>query len=315
MHIPVLPKETLELLNPQIGQTIVDATFGEGGHAAKILRKIGPPKDGGRLIGIDRDPSAIDKATHKFADDVKIGRLLLVQGRFSELASILQHLGHPEVDGVLMDFGVSTEQILSKERGFSFAGDTESPLDMRMDPREDLTAERILAEWSEHELRDLFFMVGERQYAKRLAQKIVKTRAETPFKNSQQLKELVDSAIPPGKKRGTVNVATRVFMALRMAVNHELEEITAGLEAAMKSLRPGGRLAAISFHSLEDKIVKQTFRKWAAPCVCPPELAICVCKREPIIKILTNKPVQAGKKELASNPRSRSAKLRACQKL
>lgn len=314
MHVPVLPNETLSLLAPKQGDTIVDATFGAGGHSNLILEQLGPH---GKLIGLDRDASAIEQATHRFASAINGGQLVLVQSVFSELATVLNSLGIPYVDGVLMDFGVSSEQLTSPTRGFSFAGS--APLDMRMDKREDLTAARILAEWSEEELRDQFAIAGEQRYARRLAQEIVRQRPHLPIERTDQLVQLVQRVLPAAEQhtRGT-HVATKIFMALRMAVNHELEEITAGLQAATAVLKPGGRLVVISFHSLEDRLVKDTFKKLTADCVCPPELPICTCQasqRGPSVRLLTKKPITPSARESTTNPRARSAKLRACQKL
>lgn len=310
-HVPVMPNEVLQYLAPRPGAIIVDATFGAGGHTEQILKMLGPT---GKLIGIDRDSAAIDAATSAFASDVKAGRLVLVQARFSELANVLEELGQAQVDGILMDLGVSTQQMLSPTRGFSFSHT--APLDMRMDTREDFTAARLLTEWSEHQLRELFWSVGERRYAGRLARAIVRRRADTPIETTTQLTDLVTSVLLERERsRRKTNVATRVFLGLRIAVNHELREIEDGLNATIHALRPGGRLVVISFQSLEDALVKHTFRTWASPCVCPPEQPICTCRREPLGRILTKKPVVVSEKEVIGNPRARSAKLRACERL
>jgi 16S rRNA (cytosine1402-N4)-methyltransferase len=314
MHVSVLKKEVLEYLRPVVGMTIVDATFGAGGHAAAILEKLGSTKEGGRLIGIDRDPAAIDVATHRFKKEIDSGQLLLVQARFSELANVLQDLGREKVDGILMDFGVSSEQLLSPTRGLSFQ--YTAPLDMRLDPREDFTAARLLKEWPEHELRSLFFSVGEKSYAGRIARAIVRRRGEGKIETTDQLVEVIKSAIPaPVRAKRHLHSATKVFLGLRIAVNHELEEIERGLKAALPALEPGGRLVAISFQSLEDQIVKQTFRSWASDCVCPPDLPICVCKHRSMVKILTRQPIVPSASESSSNARARSAKLRAVERL
>ena len=316
MHIPVLKNEVLKFLRVKPGQVIVDATFGEGGHARAILEQLadvagreraahaGP----GKLIGLDRDPQAIDAATHKFAKEIAAGRLVLVQARFSELANVLQSLSHPSVDGIVMDLGVSTQQILSPTRGFSFLSD--APLDMRMDPQEDFTAARLLVEWDERQLVDLFRLAGEQRFARRLARAIVLSRRQQPLQTTKQLAELVERTIPAAARRSSKHVATRVFLGLRMAVNHELEEIERGLAAAVHSLEPGARLAVITFHSLEDGLVKRAFKRWASDCICDPELPICQCDHRQLVTLVTRKPVTPTATEIARNPRSRSAKLR-----
>ncbi|MFO0702405.1 MAG: 16S rRNA (cytosine(1402)-N(4))-methyltransferase RsmH [Candidatus Andersenbacteria bacterium] len=310
MHVPVMPQEALHYLALQPGQVAVDGTFGAGGHTAQLLRAVG---EHGKVIGIDRDPAAIDAGSHRFAAEVDAGRLVLVQARFAELANVLQELGQGPVDGVLLDLGVSTEQLLSTTRGFSFQH--EAALDMRMDRAEDLTAARVLAEYDEQQLRALFFTIGERRYAGRLARAIVRRRAEQPIATTGQLVELVASVMPARERaRRSTHLATRVFLALRIEVNHELEQIERGLGAAIHALRPGGRLVVITFHSLEDALVKQTFRRWSNPCVCPPEQPICTCRREPLCQILTKKPVPVSETEAVDNPRARSAKLRACER-
>jgi 16S rRNA (cytosine1402-N4)-methyltransferase len=314
MHVSVLKKETLHYLQPVAGMTIVDATFGAGGHAAAILEKLGSVKEGGRLIGIDRDPFAIDTATHRFKKEIDSGQLLLVQARFSELVNVLQDVGREKVNGIVMDFGVSSEQLLSPTRGFSFQ--YSAPLDMRLDPREDFTAARLLKEWPEHELRSLFFSVGEKSYAGRIARAIVRRRGEGKIETTDQLVDVIKSAIPTiVRAKRHLHSATKVFLALRIAVNHELEEIEHGLEAALRVLAPRGRLVAISFQSLEDQIVKRMFKEWASDCVCPPDLPICVCKHRSMVNILTRQPVVPTASESASNPRARSAKLRAVERI
>ncbi|MFH0830534.1 MAG: 16S rRNA (cytosine(1402)-N(4))-methyltransferase RsmH [Parcubacteria group bacterium] len=309
MHVPVLLEEVLHWLSPKPGQIILDGTFGAGGHASLIFKRLGPT---GKLIGLDRDAAAIDQATHRFKKQINAGQLVLVQEQFPNLVAVLQDLGQSRVDGVLLDLGVSSEQLTSTTRGFSFSGS--APLDMRMDQREDLTAARILAEWSEAKLQTQFALAGEQHYAHRIAQKIVAQRRQTPLERTDQLVDLVRSVLPRREQhtRGT-HVATKVFLALRLAVNHELEQIETGLRAAVKVLAPGGRLVVISFHSLEDRIVKDTFRTWAKVCTCPPELPLCRCGTNPSVKILTKKPITPSSRERATNPRARSAKLRACQ--
>jgi len=313
-HVPVLVDEVLRYLAPTPGQVVVDGTFGAGGHARKILAAVTAGGAAGKLIGLDRDAAAFDAATHAYRADIASGRLVLIQSRFSELANVLQELGQPSVDGVLLDLGVSSQQLLSPTRGFSFSSD--APLDMRMDTREDFTAARLLAEWDERDLRSLFSTIGERRYAGSLARAIVRARGVAPIATTAQLVEVIATGLPTRElARRRTNIATRVFLALRMEVNHELREIEQGLNAAIHALRPGGRLAVITFHSLEDALVKKTFRTWATDCVCPPEQPICTCRRSPLCKILTKKPLPPGEAEILDNPRSRSAKLRVCERL
>ncbi len=317
MHIPVLKKEVLETLRIKPGGIIVDATFGEGGHAREILRKLDGGSTHGKLIGLDRDPTAIDAATHAFEKDIASGRLVLVQSRFSELANVLSSLSHSTVDGIVMDLGVSTQQILSPKRGFSFQHD--APLDMRMDLQEDFTAARLLAEWDEKQLTDLFFLVGEQKFARRLARAIVQTRKKKRLMTTQELVALVDQTIPAAARRGSSHgakpkhAATRVFLGLRIAVNHELEEIERGLSAAVHALEPGARLAVITFHSLEDGIVKRALRRFASDCICDPSLPICQCDHRQLVTDITRKPIVPTVAEIAANPRARSAKLRVVE--
>lgn len=313
-HVPVLVDEVLRYIAPAPGQVVVDGTFGAGGHARKLLAAVTAGGAAGKLIGLDRDPAAIDAATLAHKADIDAARLVLVQARFSELAKVLQELGQTTVDGVLLDLGVSSQQLLSPTRGFSFSSD--APLDMRMDTREDFTAARLLAEWTERDLRNLFFTVGERRFAGSIARAIVRARDVAPIQTTSQLVEVLASGLPTRERvRRHTNIATRVFLALRMEVNHELREAEQGLEAAIHALRPGGRLAVITFHSLEDALVKKTFRTWATECVCPPEQPICTCQRSPLCKILTKKPLPPSESEVLDNPRSRSAKLRVCERL
>jgi len=319
-HTPVLLKESLRYLAPRAGQVLVDATVGQGGHAQAILKEM--ERSSGRraglkkslLIGLDRDTQALDKTMHRLSGHINRGKLLLEQAKFSRLTNVLQEIGHTQVDGILMDLGVSSNQILSKSRGFSFAH-PESPLDMRMDQREDLTAARVLAEWSEQELRDLFFLAGEKRYAKSLARTIIKERKHNKIESVGELLTLTKKIMRPRAGKSRRNIATKIFMALRIAVNHELQELEQGLESALIALKPGGRLVVITFNSLEDKNVKQKFREWATTCICPPELPVCRCNHEPLVKILTTKPVAPRMSEIKNNPRARSAKLRAVKKL
>ena len=318
MHIPVLKQEVIEQLNPQPGQTIVDGSFGAGGHARAMLELVSPAnKQGvrGKLIGLDRDAGATDAGAHEFKAEVDTGQLILVQARFSEVQNVLVDLAISQIDALLFDAGVSSMQILSSERGFSFSGS--GPLDMRMDTRQDLTAAQILAEWSEDDLRSQFLLAGE-HFAARIARAVVAARKKEPILTTDQLVELITKAAPPQHARhksSPIHPATRVFLALRMAVNQELEEIQNGMRAGLQALKPGGRMAVISFHSTEDRVVKQTMQGWTKECICPPELPVCRCNHTPLAKLETKKPITPTAHELATNPRSRSAKLRVCTKL
>jgi 16S rRNA (cytosine1402-N4)-methyltransferase len=310
-HVTVFLREAVDALKLKPGDHVVDATVGKGGHTAELLRMVGPQ---GKVIGLDRDSGAIAAATERFEKEIATGQLVLVQSPFSELSNVRQELAISQVDGVLMDLGVSTEQLLSPTRGFSFQHD--APLDMRMDTREDFTAARLLAEWEERQLQQIFFEAGEKSYASRLARAIVQHRKQNALERTSQLVDLITRTVPARSVSGrATHVATKVFLALRMAVNHEMEQLKQGLESALVALKPNARLAVITFHSLEDGHVKRTFLGWAADCVCPPELPICTCDHRSLVTIETKKPIVPSEDERALNPRARSAKLRICQKI
>jgi 16S rRNA (cytosine1402-N4)-methyltransferase len=288
VHLPVLPVQVLELLAPQPGQTIVDATLGGGGHACLIAEKLGAT---GHLIALDRDPAALERARIRFQQVSDTPKLTLVHSNFERLRLMLDKLKIDRVDGVLADLGFSSDQIESPERGLSFQ--REGPLDMRLDPTDEQTAGDIIASWSEGDLADLFFYLGEERQSRRIARKIVAVREETPVTTTIQLADLVRSCLPRSKTG--LDPATRVFQALRIGVNDELGALKRLVETLPKCVKPGGRVAIISFHSLEDRIVKWAFREsgtW---------------------EILTKKPVEADEAEEATNPRSRSAKLRVAK--
>jgi 16S rRNA (cytosine1402-N4)-methyltransferase len=306
-HRPVLLTEVLSYLEPRPGGLYVDATLGGGGHAEAVLEASAPD---GRLIGIDRDPMALRAAGRRLA---RFGeRVRLVHGRFSQLSALLAELGAGPVDGVLADLGVSSPQLDRAERGFSFS--QEGPLDMRMDPSAPLTAADLVNQAPLEELIRIFRDYGEERHAPRLARAIDHDRRTKPFTTTRQLASLIERVMPRSGGRDRIHPATRVFQALRIAVNDELGELETGLEAAFSVLKPGGRMVIISFHSLEDRRVKQFFRDRAADCVCPPELPICRCSKVSEMRILTRKPVEAGPGEAAANPRARSARLRAAEK-
>ncbi len=303
-HLSVMPAEVLACLQPQPGETFVDGTLGGGGHSRLLLESTAPD---GRLIGLDRDQDAL-KAAAEILDPYG-DRVILRHANFSEVDQILEELGIEGMDGMLLDLGVSSFQLDAGHRGFSFQVD--APLDMRMDRSGGLTAADILQTYSAEELARIFFEYGEERYSRRIARRIVERRVETPLTTTSQLAELVKYSVPKGRVPARIHPATRVFQALRIEVNGELEHVAQGLEKAINCLRPGGRLAVISFHSLEDRLVKRFFRSESQSCICPPKLPMCICNHQPRVKVLTRKGLRASEEEVANNPRSRSAVLRA----
>ena len=303
-HVPVLAEEVRELLDVQPGETIVDATFGAGGHSRMLASEL---RGRGKLVAIDRDPTV-----RPYFDRVKASARG-VQARFlrGDYAVVLSQLAGNGVkaDVVLLDLGLSSMQVDRPERGFSYA--TDAPLDMRMDPSDDLSAAEVVSTWDERELETIFRRYGEERYARQIARGIVRRRMEEPIERTGQLVDVVRASIPAPARFGEGHPAKRVFQALRIEVNHELESLEIGLPAAFEMLRPGGRLAVISFHSLEDRIVKRFLRDRAKGCTCPPELPVCVCGKEPDARILTPKPVRPSAHEIDDNPRASSARLRA----
>ena len=301
-HVPVLADEVRRLLAVRPGETVVDATFGAGGHAALLAADLAGR---GKLIAIDRDPTARD-----YFD--RFARATRVQTRFlrGDFAVVLQQLAENGVqaDAVLLDLGISSMQIDRPERGFSYAVD--APLDMRMDTAADVTAAGIVNEADERDLATIFKRYGEERYSRQIAQAIVRRRKEHPFERTAELVETIRTAIPAPARFGDGHPAKRVFQALRIAVNDELGSLEAALPFAFSMLRSGGRLAVISFHSLEDRIVKRFMRERERGCECPPDFPVCVCGREPELRTLTRKPVRPSAAELAVNPRAASARLR-----
>jgi 16S rRNA (cytosine1402-N4)-methyltransferase len=307
-HVSVMPGEVLELLAPRPGGIYLDGTVGGGGHAGLILEASSPD---GRLIGLDQDPGALAAAARVLAPFG--ARVTLCHGSFATLDRQLADLGIEEVDGILLDLGVSSHQLDTPERGFSFRED--GPLDMRMDPAQPVSAIDILARDDAEELKRIFREYGEERWAGRIAREIVRTRNEVPLTTTRQLADLVCRVVPGGYQPQRIHPATRIFQALRIAVNSELEALQSGLAAALRSLRPGGRLVVISFHSLEDRLVKQGFREAASTCSCPPRLPVCVCNRKAQVKILTTRGIRPAEAETIVNPRARSAVLRAAERL
>jgi 16S rRNA (cytosine1402-N4)-methyltransferase len=302
-HVPVLAEELRELLDVQPGETIVDATFGAGGHSRMLAEDL---RGSGKLVAIDRDPTV-----RAYFDRVKAS-VRGVQTRFlrGDYAVVLSQLAGNDVraDAVLLDLGLSSMQVDRPERGFSYA--TDAPLDMRMDPSDEHSAADVLATYDERELETIFRTYGEERYARQIARGIVRRRVDEPITRTGQLVDVVKASIPAPARFGEGHPAKRVFQALRIEVNHELESLEIGLPAAFQMLRPGGRLAVISFHSLEDRIVKRFLRDRARGCTCPPELPVCVCGKEPEARLLTRKPVRPSPAEIDHNPRASSARLR-----
>lgn len=303
-----MPQEVLDLLAPRSGELYLDGTVGGGGHARLILEASAPA---GRLIGLDRDRAALARATEVLAPFGD--RVVLRQAAFADARSVLGAMGVTGVDGILLDLGVSSHQLDTPERGFSFR--EEGPLDMRMDRESGTTAAEALNDLPEAELTRIFREYGEERWAGRIARRIVRQRDEAPLQTTRQLAELVREVVPGGRVPARIHPATRVFQALRIFVNGELEQVRTGVQEALELLHPGGRLAVISFHSLEDRIVKHAFRDAAQGCICPPRLPVCQCGHQPQVELLTRKALRPGAEEVEANPRARSAVLRAIRKL
>ncbi len=306
-HKPVLLEECLTALNIRPDGIYLDGTLGRAGHSLEIVRRL----TGGRLIAVDRDETALTAARDRLAD--YMDRVTLVHSNFDRLGEILAELGLDGVDGMLFDLGVSSPQLDDPERGFSYMHD--APLDMRMDRTAPLTAREVVNEWPYEELRRILFDYGEERYAPAIAAAICRRREEKPIETTVELSELIRQAMPARALREKQHPAKRSFQAIRIAVNGELDALPPMLRSAAAGLNPGGRLAVISFHSLEDRIIKKTLQELAAGCTCPPEFPVCVCGKKPQIRILTKKPIVPDPKELEENPRARSAKLRVAQKL
>lgn len=312
-HIPVLLPECLEYLNLKTQHTFVDATLGGAGHSFEAAKLIG---SGGTLIGIDQDQVALDAAGLKLGslpDDVR-PRLKLVRNNFGNMDEALLEAEVPGVDAFLFDIGVSSVQIDTPSRGFSFKED--GPLDMRMDPgKNTLTAAEVVNTYNAADLTRIIRTYSDEKWASRIVDFIVKARDKAPLETSAQLVDVIKAAIPASARRAGGHPAKRTFQALRIEVNGELDVLKRGLEAAIRWANPGGRICVISYHSLEDRIVKEMFASFANRCTCPPDLPVCVCGKKPILKVITRKPVVPTAEEIARNPRARSAKLRVAEKL
>ncbi len=306
-HLPVMLDSVLTWLHPVSGGTYLDGTLGGGGHSERILDVIGPD---GQLIGLDRDQSALQAASARLQHFGN--RFRAVHSSFGDMDAVLAELGISNMDGVLLDLGVSSHQLDLAERGFSFRHN--GPLDMRMDPSKGRTAADVINYSSQAELERIIRQLGEERWARRIAQRIVQKRKEVELTSTVQLAEIVVHAIPARFHEDRIHPATRTFQAFRMEVNSELDQLQKGLDAGIELLKPGGRIAIITFHSLEDRIVKQTFKAAASSCICPPKIPVCTCGKKPTLKILTSRPIIASQAELNQNPRARSAKLRVAEK-
>ena len=306
-HISVLLEESIEALHIRPDGIYLDGTLGGAGHSSEIARRLTT----GLLIGVDRDPRALSAAQERLAP--WMDRVRLVHSNFRELDAILDSLGIPGVDGILLDLGVSSPQLDEAARGFSYMAD--APLDMRMDPSDPLTAYEVVNSWPQEELRRILFAYGEERYAPLIAAAMVRRREQAPIATTLELVDVIRSAMPQKALREKQHPAKRSFQAIRIAVNDELGAVDGVMGRAIDRLNPGGRLAVITFHSLEDRIVKNAMAQAARGCTCPPEFPVCVCGKKPTLRLVSRKPVTASEAELNENPRSRSAKLRVGEKL
>ena len=297
-HVPVLAQEVADLLAPILPGVVIDATFGGGGHSRHLLEQFGGDVT---LFGIDRDPEAVARG--------RDSGVSVSEGNFADLASIASRFDSATISAVLFDFGVSSRQLDEASRGFSYRHD--GPLDMRMGPDAPITAAEIVNEWPPQELERIIRVYGEEQLARRIAQAIVRDR---PFQSTSQVATTIAEAMPAARRRAG-HPARRTFQAIRMAVNEELQAIETGLDQALQLVQPGGRVLAISYHSLEDRIVKRRFADGAEGCTCPPDLPVCGCGNSAELRLLTRKPIRPGEAEIDRNPRARSAKLRAAEKV
>ncbi len=306
-HESVLLREAVEALAIRPDGVYVDGTLGRAGHSLEIVKRLTT----GRLIGIDRDAAALDAAPKRL--EGYMDRVTLVRGNFAQLDELLRQAGVETVDGFLFDLGVSSPQLDDARRGFSYMKD--APLDMRMDTSQALTAHQVVNTWSKEALRDILYRYGEERYAPAIADKIVRAREQKSVETTLELVDIIRSAMPPAALREKQHPAKRSFQAIRCAVNGELEAVEQMIGQAVEHLAPGGRLAVISFHSLEDRIVKTGFQTWCRGCTCPPDFPVCVCGKKPTLKLVSRKPILPSPEEIERNPRARSAKLRVAEKL
>lgn len=302
-HTSVLLDETIDSLNIKEDGIYVDGTLGGGGHAYEICRRLGP---GGRFIGIDQDEAAILAAAKRLKEFGN--KATIVRNNYSHIKQVLSDLDIPKVDGIMLDLGVSSHQLDTTERGFTYR--YEAPLDMRMDQRQQMTAKDIVNHYSEHQLFRIIKDYGEEQFAKNIAKHIVKARQESEIETTRELTEIIKAAIPMKVRKTGGHPAKKTFQAIRIELNHELDILKDSLEDMVMLLNAGGRLSVITFHSLEDRIVKKQFRKFENPCECPPDFPICACNKKPLGKVVTRKAILPSEEEMLENKRSKSAKLR-----
>ena len=306
-HVSVLLDECLDGLNIKPDGIYVDGTLGGAGHSSQIVKRLTT----GRLIGIDRDPVALKAAGERLAPYAD--RVTLVHSNFSQVDHVLEELGIPGVDGILLDLGVSSPQLDDAQRGFSYMAD--APLDMRMNSQDSLSAYTVVNTWPQEELKRILYNYGEERYAPQIAAAICRKREVKPIETTLELVDIIRSAMPPAALREKQHPAKRSFQAIRIAVNDELGSVEKVMRDAVDCLNPGGRLTIITFHSLEDRIVKTGMADAAKGCTCPPNFPVCVCGNKPKVKLVTRKPIVSGEEELEMNPRARSAKLRVCEKI
>ena len=306
-HVSVLLDECIQALNIKPDGIYVDGTLGGAGHSSQIAARLTT----GRLIGIDRDPKALKAAGERLAPYAD--RVTLVHSNFSQLDEVLENLGIEGVDGILLDLGVSSPQLDEAERGFSYMAD--APLDMRMNSEDSLTAHEVVNTWPKEELRRILYEYGEERYAPQIAAAIERRRAEKPIETTLELVDVIRSAMPPAALREKQHPAKRSFQAIRIEVNSELSSVEQAMGDSIECLAPGGRIAVISFHSLEDRLVKRAFANAAQGCTCPKSFPVCICGNKPKVKLISRGVITATEEELEQNPRSRSAKLRVAEKL
>ena len=307
-HRSVLLDECIESLNIKPDGIYIDGTAGGGGHSLEIVKRL---TDGGRLIAIDRDDAAIAAATERLSD--YLDRVTFVRNNFSSASDVCRELGIEKIDGILLDLGVSSYQLDTAERGFTH--NTDAPLDMRMDRRGELDAYAVVNTYSFEELKRVIWEYGEERFAPKIASAIVRRREQKPIETTGELVDVIKSAIPAAAREGGHHPAKRTFQAIRIEVNGELDAIEPAIRRAKDIMNEGGRIVIITFHSLEDRIVKQTYADMASGCTCPRNLPICVCGKRPEVKVITKKPILPSERELEENPRSRSAKLRVAEKI
>ncbi|NLY42443.1 MAG: 16S rRNA (cytosine(1402)-N(4))-methyltransferase RsmH [Clostridiaceae bacterium] len=307
-HVPVLLKESIDALNIKEDGVYVDATLGGGGHTLEICKRIGRY---GKVIGIDQDINAIEASQKRLKDYEPV--VIFINDNFKNIKSILNKLGIQQIDGVVMDLGVSSHQLDEGERGFSYQHD--APLDMRMNRASPFSAYNVVNEYSEEELSEIISKYGEEKWAKRIASFIVARRAVSPIRTTGELVDVIKKAIPASARRDGPHPAKRTFQAIRIEVNDELDILSSSIKDFIDVLKPGGRIAVITFHSLEDRIVKQTFSELSSRCECPPRFPVCICGKKPLVNIITRKPIIPSGEEKVKNPRARSSKLRVAEKI